>query len=444
MNEALYDYVASFGFKKFDDRTRELIQGMGRKELIAFAQGAEAITEYAQSPAKTSFEFSASETFAGQPTPCGNLPCRLQRVREVAYFAALYADRVLVSSPFPGMESVEGTADLRSEVFAALGFYFHLQPLVTAGLIEYTHHDHGNVCLDCFAQLAGKSVDQWSTMRAALEREYKERVKYYLMRDEFGIHVEPDGPSDLFDQHNIITLRKIPKSVRAHLRGKGPWLLPPAIVDELELAQDYATRVAVDLLGRDVCAGRFGTGYLTRREIDLRIVSDVTHRVSDTFIDRNLGHEIPMLEGVTPANLLKLRADEADAFKSYQVALRKASIESADNGAANLSDLFRDVVAPEIRRMDAALTTARSTLLRGLGADAASATAFVSLAFFSGLVTPGLATAITALGGIHFTDKVAEKLSKLIKQEPEEARQNPFYFVWRASKAARKQKRRTV
>lgn len=436
MNEALLDYLASFGFKKLGKEAETLVGQMSKQELLVFSEGAEQATEYATRRAQSPFEFSASHTFAGAPTPCSGFGCRMDRVQELGYFAALYADRVLISSPFHGINSSKNIQTIRNEVMVAVASCMYLKPLLNAGLVQYTHRHYNNVCVECYGKLSGKPVDEWSNFLAALCREYQERAKYYLEKEDGQVFVVPDGPPDLFDAHTSRELKSIPESMkRVVARGNGRWLIPAPVAEELKIPRDYAAPVAIDVLSRDMCASKFGTGYLTRREIDLRLTSVNIENGSNTFLDRNLGHEIAMLNGVSPSDLLKLRDDELDAFRTYQMALRRAATQSAGaSNRASLSELFRDVVEPEIRRMNAALKSARNSLLRGLGADVASATAFVSLALFSGLVTPGLATAITALGGIHFTDKVAEKLSKLIKQEPPEARNNPFYFLWKASR----------
>jgi hypothetical protein len=64
----------------------------------------------------------------------------------------------------------------------------------------------------------------------------------------------------------------------------------------------------------------------------------------------------------------------------------------------------------------------------------------VSIAAFAGIITPGLAGVLAALGGAHFTNEITQKLSKLVKQEPESARENPFYFLWRASRTGKRRK----
>jgi hypothetical protein len=340
------------------------------------------------------------------------------------------------------MESISSPSTLRREVVAALASCLYIKPLLTAGLIEYSRPHDGTVCLECHAQLLGKTPDEWHKLITGLEEEYRQRVKYYVERKEGLTYIVPDGPPDLFDVHAITPLPSVPRSMRKVARGAGRWLMPAPLVDELRLPQEKASEVAIDILGRDLCAGRFGTGYLTRREVDLRVIGKAVNRGSDALLYGNLGHEVPMLDGVRPIDLIRLRNDETDAFKTYQAALRRAATESANCGATSISDLFRDVVAPEIRRMNAAVASARGTLLRGLVANAASATAFVSVAFFSGLVSPSLATAITAIGGIHFTNEVADKISKLVKQEPQQARENPFYFVWKVSKLGKRAKKR--
>lgn len=49
MNEALLDYLASFGFKKLGKEAETLVGQMSKQELLVFSEGAEQATEYATS-----------------------------------------------------------------------------------------------------------------------------------------------------------------------------------------------------------------------------------------------------------------------------------------------------------------------------------------------------------------------------------------------------------
>ena len=46
MSEPLFDYLASFGFEKYGGDIAQLVGGMSKKQLISFAQGADAATTY--------------------------------------------------------------------------------------------------------------------------------------------------------------------------------------------------------------------------------------------------------------------------------------------------------------------------------------------------------------------------------------------------------------
>ena len=140
---------------------------------------------------------------------------------------------------------------------------------------------------------------------------------------------------------------------------------PVALVTQLALPNDYARRVAADMLGRDVASAKFGTSYLTRRAIDIEVAGSLNGKgVQDAVVSGDLSHTVPILHGATPLDLLKLRDEEQDAFKTYQVALRKAALEAA--GPVHVETLFADVVAPEIRRMNATLKDARRSLIQSV------------------------------------------------------------------------------
>src|SRR5689334_6281420 len=50
--------------------------------------------------ARSVFEFVANSQLSAEPLPCSALECRLEHADELARFAALYADRILIYNPF--------------------------------------------------------------------------------------------------------------------------------------------------------------------------------------------------------------------------------------------------------------------------------------------------------------------------------------------------------
>lgn len=445
MNEKLLELMSVLGFVSRSRKPLTLdsiappIFALRAREIRKIVEYAQGVIEYA-TPSATEgspFEFSASATFGGAPHPCAGLSCRMERVQELAYFAALYADRVLIPSPFSYVDSTSDLRQLRCDLAVAIAACLYLKPLLCAGVVQFAPKQDGEVCLHCLATKLGNSSDDVRSLLRKLEHEYEVRATYFAEKDGRTVLIIPGGPADLFETHETATcLHKPPDSIKGLVHGRKERVtIPVEIVRELKIPVDYARVVARDLITRDLCASRFGTGYLTRRELDLTLATTTEHgRDEATVLRRNLGHTVETLQGASIKDLLRLRNSEMDAFKMYQIALRKAAVEAPRT--RDISGLYSDVVEPEIRRMNLTLQSARRSLLRSLTAHVAGASVYAGIALYSGLVSPSVAGALAAFGGGHFTKKIIAKVAALYKQEPPDARENPFYFLWKASRLA--------
>lgn len=443
MNEQLLDFLNVLGFASRGrapltlDSIAPPIFALRARQIRRIAEYAQEIIEHA-TPAATDgspFEFSASATFGGAPHPCAGLTCRMERVQELGYFAALYADRILIPSPFSYVDAASELQQLRCNLAVAIAACLYLKPLLHAGVVQFAPKEDDEVCLHCLATKLGKSSDDIKSLLRRLEHEYEVRATYFGEKDGRTVMIIPGGPADLFETHETATcLHKPPNSIKGLVYGKRERVtIPVEIVRELKIPVDYARVVARDLITRDLCASRFGTGYLTRREVDLTLAAATEHGKDEgTVLRRNLGHSVATLQGASIRDLLRLRNSEMDAFKTYQTALRRAAVEVPRT--RDISGLYSDVVEPEIRRMNMTLKAARRTILRSLTSHVAGASVYAGIALCSGLVSPSVAGALAAFGGGHFTRNIVAKVAELYRQEPANARDNPFYFLWKASR----------
>jgi len=142
--------------------------------------------------------------------------------------------------------------------------------------------------------------------------------------------------------------------------------------------------------------------------------------------------DLPVFDDVPIETLIKIRADEGDSFRRFRDALRMAAQDRLDaTGVRDPSmvaaEIRRDVIDPELRRIDARLRS----VSRSLAKKTASMITVGALSTTCGLlagVAPGLAVlaGITAMCGIAGTSA-----SKNI-EEREEVALSDFYFLWDA------------
>ena len=104
----------------------------------------------------TGFSHSASLSLGGSSYPCSSLKCRLDKVKHLAQFAALYSDRIYIHNFFADhlkhldRETPPNEELLRKRFATDVAMYGFLRPLITAGYI--TPVTPPRYCSHCFAE----------------------------------------------------------------------------------------------------------------------------------------------------------------------------------------------------------------------------------------------------------------------------------------------------
>jgi hypothetical protein len=141
---------------------------------------------------------------------------------------------------------------------------------------------------------------------------------------------------------------------------------------------------------------------------------------------------LPVLEHVPVRYLLKLRADEGDAFIRFQQSLRKAMVDrnhhaTGRNGVKLADEIRNDVIAPELDRIRARLHAAEKTLKRK-----ASVGVFLGgFATTCGLIAGAPLPAAVAAGVAAISGVAGTAASKYL-DERNEVSLSDMYFLWKA------------
>lgn len=186
----------------------------------------------------------------------------------------------------------------------------------------------------------------------------------------------------------------------------------------------YVSRVSSDILAARYLRSPFGSDLEYYRVVMNRFSESVTHeRVA-------LELQLPVLDGVSPADLLALRSAEGESFERFRAALKKAiSARLASDGSADAIAIARDIetdlLRPALMDIEQRLKAAQTVLVR----KAAVGLTVGALATTCGLVL-GVPTLAVAGVGSAMTALQAEY--KYI-EERRDVELSDMYFLWRAS-----------
>jgi hypothetical protein len=96
-SEALFEYLNRAGLSKRKFATT--IPSWPDAKIKRFVERFTEAAEYDEENDGSMFSFVANTQLSGSIYPCKTLSCRIEHVRNLANFAALYADIVLIANP---------------------------------------------------------------------------------------------------------------------------------------------------------------------------------------------------------------------------------------------------------------------------------------------------------------------------------------------------------
>jgi hypothetical protein len=138
---------------------------------------------------------------------------------------------------------------------------------------------------------------------------------------------------------------------------------------------------------------------------------------------------LPVLSGVPPSELLRLRSEEQDAFTRFRQALSQAITEriasqKANNGSAVASEVFRDLIEPALANIHDRLRRAQ----RALAKKAVISLSLGALATTCGLLSATSVLVAAGFGGVLGALNAEHKFI----DEQKEVELSDLYFAWLA------------
>ena len=446
-------------------------------KLFDLLQAVRGTTTDATVPSDGPFNFVANDSLSGRAVPFSDQASRLENVAQLARFAALYADTLLIRNPFekyPGpmiMMAESGAVQevgrhlepqdlanprIRQRFVDDVKLTLFLQPLFIAGVVDFcTSSLHW--CPSCVRILAdrgelAKLIDEpdevaWQRRIAKIVKRIEE---LFLKRGTTLVHHHGDHshatvflPAGVLEYDEMQVTLELP----AHIARKASEPIRLGLRDArmLRLFAGEIDRIVDDISTQNAAANRFNCQYITDRSIDLELMDVVSNRDARAFNRASadaLSHPLSFIDQVPLERLLKVRKNDGEAFLVYRDAVRKLLSEAHGKTSKELREAFDDEIRPELNRIDLLLKNARKLTAVSTLTDVAVIAASVSLAAFSGLLPSGLVSPEVvnigaALGGWEGAKGLALKAARL-RSTPKEVSDNRFAFLWKLRREARK------
>jgi hypothetical protein len=407
-------------------------------------------------PERSVFSHSASTTLGGGRYPCSALKCRMDRVKELGQFAALYSERVYIKNFFSDhLEHVTevdsiNESELKSIFADDLHVFLTLVPLIESKIVIPITPQ--NYCAHCllgrgFRGDAEKKLDH---AFRRLRNEFERGLTVELRKDEWGYAYDLEGAPDLLEHGSMtITCSDTPSFLNEHPRLKSQVERGIAIklsansLSKSEVGKRLASDVMESVVFELATSQCLKTSFLTNRNLDVEFLKDISWNKAaqnaDRLIQGNLTALVPFLDSVSTEDLVCLREADEESFLVFRSALKKAVKEQLADGNVpprqrDANAIYGDIIQPELAKIEKKLRNAQKTLARHTVNTVAGWTGAISIGVFAGFLTGDVKDAATALGLVKVLATLMQKVGMDSDAEAS-VREDDFYFLWKVQQA---------
>jgi hypothetical protein len=381
-----------------------------------------------EEPKKLSdYSFIANSQLSGGIFPCSEVECRLAQADRLCRFAALYADTVAVQNPLAdlygsGRWSLEMA---KHRVSGGTAVLLYLKPLLDAGIVSVVN-PHRAWCEAHLPEIVKSGA--LKKIEESLLASFDTGVT--VSTQTAGPYVHFEGP---LVEHALVIMLTSDDDLRRLVRQQKRGGRLTQKERRHYLSTSFVKPIIQDVVQQSVFAAGYNLTYLTDRSADFvafrSLLNEPERHVSRVLTDA-VTHSVPTLQELTIKDLLRIRRTEGAAFKVYRDSLRRLLGTKDVQKGNHVKEAFNDLVSPELHKIDAVVEKEQRRRRPRLVTDLLIGYALIGVGYFTHLL-PEL---LQASG--PFQVDAAHQLRNLFT-EPADARNNPFYFLWKADKKAR-------
>lgn len=415
--------------------TSESFYDWPEDKVAEFIEDCKMSTPYVWTRIGSPYGFISNTQLRGGPYPCSHLKCRTKRVRQLAIFASLYADQVLIPDPFWFFQNRRD--DLVSRIFLVgdLLMLKELRPLLEAGIIRIAPAVFP-VCQaakEMFDRESDRLARDLEEAGSLMSDEYVSRCSFQSELGSSGACISVNGPEQLVE-HGETIAANLPPVLRSKIEDD-PSYTPTESEQRFIARELFVDPVLDDLMLQNWITRFYDVRYLSDRTLDeilVGLIDDRSLRIHTAQLAEGITHTVPVLHNADIEELLEIRMEEGEAFSVYRNSLEtlvRRARESEPTAEA-IREEFNENVKPEIDRLEAVVRAKKEEAKADIRERLVLGGGLVSVAVFSGLLPPDVSQVISWLGGSKYGMDVLERLNELYR-EPAAVRQSEYYFVWR-------------
>jgi len=317
--EALYEYLK----KKLKSKKplHEKISAWNAKQTFDFVMECKELLPTQEEKSTSIFDFVANSSLSGGRFPCLGPECRLSRVDDVARFAALYSDYVLIHDPFSSINvhlpDDDFENNVRYELLIAITLLLYLKPLVEKGIIGFASSEF-HFCDECYQRYIKdmEFIKYKNKINSVLEQRILNEVTFQAVIYDDEPQIRAQGPEDLVS-HGATRLLisgnsddDLSKLVVKRAASKKSPFLSQKEIQKFGILNSLAGPIMSDLTIQNYYSEMYGVQYISDSEVDFELLSTMNHSKVNTLsnaLAEGLSHSVPYLSDVEISKLLELR-----------------------------------------------------------------------------------------------------------------------------------------
>lgn len=349
--------------------------------------------------------------------------------------------------PLGILRRAEGEYSVRRFLSGTILCVQQLRPLVEAGIVDFARQEFP-YCKEHLHQ----ALPEHANIAKAAHKLYLENESRFAVYGQPPEDVEDqwpgfriEGPSEFLEHGSIWKVAyEIPDWLRGWRRLSQEKKLSKAALRKSHMVADIFDELARDLAIEQVLGLRYDAKYLTNLPGEALMLSRFSLQ-DDYFAHcRNvlcaeLTHAVPLLEDLPIRTILRVRADEHDAFIQYRAALNKIVGDYIKQrkvvGRKEAKEIYSDILLPEVLKLNSEARAVRRSAIKKSVAKTLIAAGVIGVGVFGGFLPTQLADVIKAVGGVGLVRELGEAFSS-IEKNPTQIRNNNFYFLLRLSQEA--------
>ncbi|MGX7264291.1 hypothetical protein [Enterococcus crotali] len=436
MNE-LYDYLINeLGFSCPEDVEIYIKQNSMEniEAIIEFIIKVFSMTESLGTGINNSiFNFKVNSSLSGGGFPCSELSCRMKNLESLIRFSVLYAEKVIIKNPMDKHYSnLQNNELFLEELYIDICILLELKELVINEIVVF-ESSYVCLCQNCLTQVENKKKKILFQMDKTYDL-MSQRFENNTLCKAISYNNMPEiviSGSEEFDLHETFAIPsgnqlEYIESILKKTNNVGRNLSPTEI-KSLGLSSKFISPSYDDVLLNTLEVVKNQTSYLTNRRLDYSFLADLNQQ-QNTQMDL-LNHSLTVVPEVKISKIMELRKKEGGAFENYRVTVSKELQGRNFNSSQEYVDFNKDVIVPEIEKMNRALEVNRKYLFKDITKDIIFYSGVLAVGSFAGGIVASASQLLSAIGGVSSIKKLYDK--SFSNDTQKEIAKNPYYFLWK-------------